>query len=95
VTTSNGDPWFELRPDGEEVDEAESYRARATAEQAATAMLIRRPDLQFVEIAEHDPRSGVRSESGAVSRVSGAQPPVPSEAEVDDLHKLRRGDPEC
>ena len=87
--------WFELRPDGEQVEVAESYGARAEAEQAATAMLIRCPGLQFVEIAEHDVPRGARAGGETVSRVAAAQPPVPSEAEVDDLHKLPRGDPEC
>jgi hypothetical protein len=93
--SSDEGTWFELRPDGEQVGEAECYRGRAAAEQAATAMLIRLPDLQFVEIAEHDVQGGARSEGGTVGRVAGAQPPVPSEAEVDDLHKLPRGEPEC
>jgi hypothetical protein len=88
--------WFELRPDGGGVHDAERYRAKAEAEQAATAMLIRRPELQFVEVAEHAMRGAEASRMGTtVSRISAAQPPAPSEAEVDDLHKLPRGDPEC
>jgi hypothetical protein len=87
--------WFELRPDGERIDGAESYRGKAEAEQAATAMLIRCPDLQFVEITEQDVRGGEPSDRGRVSRVAGAQPPAPSDAKVDDLHKLPRGEPEC
>jgi hypothetical protein len=93
--SSNEGTWFELRPDGEQVDAAESYRGRAEAEQAATAMLIRRPELQFVAIAEHDEQPDARSDGETVGRVASAQPPAPSEAEVDDLHKLPRGDPEC
>jgi hypothetical protein len=83
---------FELRPDGERVDDPERYRVQAEAEQAATAMLIRQPDLQFVEIAEHD---AAGDDDGTVGRIGTAQPPVPEAAEVDDLHKLPRGDPEC
>jgi hypothetical protein len=82
---------FELRPDGERVDGAERYRGQAEAEQAATAMLIRHPDLQFVEIAEHD----VHGDEGTIGRISATQPPAPDEARVDDLHELPRGEPEC
>ena len=82
---------FELRPDGERIDDAERYRGQREAEQAATAMLIRYPDLQFVEIAEHD----VHGDEGTIGRISATQPPSPDEAQVDDLHKLPRGDPEC
>jgi hypothetical protein len=82
---------FELRPDGERSDDAERYRGQAEAEQAATAMLIRHPDLQFVEIAEHD----ARGDEGTIGRISATQPPAPDKARVDDLHELPRGDPEC
>src|SRR6476469_5208330 len=87
--------WFELQPAGGGRHEAERYRARSEAEQAATAMLIRRPELEFVEVAEYAMRDGEASRTGAASRIAAAQPPAPSEAEVDDLHKLPRGDPEC
>jgi hypothetical protein len=87
--------WFELQPDGEEPDPGERYRKRAEAEQAATAMLIRRPELQFVEVTERtvSPEQGARRI--VINRIAPAQPPAPSEAQVDDLHKLPRGDPEC
>jgi hypothetical protein len=87
--------WFELRPEGGGAHDAERYRAKAEAEQAATAMLIRRPELRFVEVAEHATQGAEASRMTTVSRISAAQPPAPSEAEVDDLHKLPRGDPEC
>jgi hypothetical protein len=87
--------WFELQPDGGAVSDAERYRNKAAAEQAATAMLIRRPELEFVEIAEYELRGGEIRQLGVASRIAGAHPPAPSEAEVDDLHKLPRGDPEC
>ena len=87
--------WFELRPDGGAASDEERYRDKPEAEQAATAMLIRRPELQFVEIAEYEVLAGAVRQLGTVSRISDAQPPTPSEAEVDDLHKLPRGDPEC
>jgi hypothetical protein len=83
---------FELRPDGEPEDDAERYGEQSEAEQAATAMLIRRPDLQFVEIAEHEPG---RAADAVARRITAAQPPAPEEAEIDDLHTLPRGDPEC
>jgi hypothetical protein len=86
--------WFELQPGGGQ-REPERYGERAEAEQAATAMLIRRPELQFVEVAEYAMRGGKAARLGTVSRIAAAQPPAPSEAEVDDLHKLPRGDPEC
>jgi len=82
--------WFELRPSGEAVD-AERYGERAAAEQAATAMLIRQPDLEFVDIAE----CSDTSPPNTVSRISGTQPPAPADAEVDGLHLLPRGEPEC
>lgn len=87
--------WFELRPGGASASSGERYDERAEAEQAATAMLIRRPDLEFVEVAEYELRDGRAVLAGTVSRIAAAQPPAPSEAEVDDLHKLPRGDPEC
>jgi hypothetical protein len=82
---------FELRPDGQRESDAERYREQSEAEQAATAMLIRRPDLQYVEIAEQEPGRA----ADTVGRIAAAQPPAPEEAEIDDLHKLPRGDPEC
>jgi hypothetical protein len=87
--------WFELRPDGGAASDAERYRDKPEAEQAAAAMLIRRSELEFVEIAEYRLRAGEIRRVGTVSRIAGSQPPAPSEAEVDDLHKLPRGDPEC
>jgi hypothetical protein len=86
---------FELRPDGRQVDGAERYGSEAEAEQAATAMLIRSPGLQFVEIAEYAAGGGERSEPATVGRIAATQPPAPEEAQIDDLHKLTRGDPEC
>ena len=83
--------WYELLPDGHAEDGAERYSERASAEQAATAMLIRRPDLVCVDVAEC--RDGVAPST--VGRISGTQPPAPSEAEVDGLHLLPRGEPEC
>jgi hypothetical protein len=83
---------FELRPDGKAERHAECYQEQSQAEQAATAMLIRRPDLQFVEIAEHEPG---RAADTVARRITAAQPPAPEEAEIDDLHRLPRGDPEC
>ena len=44
--------WYELLPDGNAASGAERYGERAAAEQAATAMLIRQPDLRWVDIAE-------------------------------------------
>ena len=85
---------FELRPDGQETENAERYGDQAQAEQAATAMLIRHPDLQFVEIAERDAGGGA-SEPTTVGRIAATQPPAPDDAQIDDLHKLPRGDPEC
>ncbi len=87
--------WFELQPGGGNPPGAERYGAKSEAEQAATAMLIRRPELQFVEVAEYAMRGGEAAEVSIVSRIAAAQPPAPSEAEVDDLHKLPRGQPEC
>ncbi|HET6172614.1 MAG TPA: hypothetical protein VFD90_08415 [Gaiellales bacterium] len=95
-TMSTGEgTWFELQPEGERLGGAERYRGRPEAEQAATAMLIRRPELQFVEVAEYETRDGVATPAQTINRIEGAHPPAPSEAEVDDLHKLPRGDPEC
>jgi len=82
--------WFELRPDGAPSEDAERYRERSTAEQAATAMLNRRPDLQFVEIAE----CGEGLTPTTIGRISATQPPAPADGEIDDLHKLPRGAPE-
>ena len=78
---------YELRPAGADASESERYGAREEAEQAATAMLIRRPDIPFVDV--------IRSaDAEHVSRITGARGPAPAEAEVDDLHLLPRGDPE-
>jgi hypothetical protein len=82
---------FELRPDGERERDAERYGEQSEAEQAATAMLIRRPDLQFVEIAEYQAERSAET----VGRITAAQPPAPEDAKVDGLHTLPRGDPEC
>jgi hypothetical protein len=87
--------WFELQPDSALAEDAEHYGDRAAAEQAATAMLIRRPELEFVEIAQCELQDGQIRQLGVVARIAGARPPAPSEAEVDDLHRLPRGDPEC
>jgi hypothetical protein len=87
----SGGAWFELWPDGQAVGGAERYGDRAAAEQAATAMLIRRPDLAFVDIA----KCGESSLPHTISRISGTQPPVPAAGEVDGLHLLPRGEPEC
>ena len=88
--------WFELQPGGrDEGREAERYRDREAAEQAATAMLIREPELEFVGVAEYGLRDGEASLVGAPGRIGAAQPPAPEEAEVDELHLLPRGDPEC
>jgi hypothetical protein len=93
--SSDEGTWFELRPDGEWAADAERYRGEAEAEKAATAMLIRRADLEFVAVAEYEVRDGTPSVPGTISRVAAARPPLPSKAAVDDLHKLPRGDPEC
>ena len=87
--------WYELQPDGGPAPDAERHRDRAKAEQAAMAMLGRQPDLQFVEIAEYEVVGGKPSLPRTVSRISGAQPSAPEDGEVDDLHLLPRGDPEC
>jgi hypothetical protein len=87
--------WFELQPAGRADGGAERYRERAEAERAATAMLIREPELEFVGIAEYALRDGEASLVGAPTRIAAAQPPAPSEAAVDDLHRLPRGAPEC
>jgi hypothetical protein len=88
----SGDPstWYELLPDGNAGSGAERYGDRSAAEQAATAMLIRRPELMCVDIAE----CTEGSPPSTVGRISGAQPPAPNEAEVDGLHLLPRGEPE-
>ena len=54
-------------------------------------MLIRQPDLRCVDIAE----CSEAAPPNTVGRISGSQPPAPADAEVDDLHKLPRGAPEC
>ena len=86
--------WYELQPDGHPESNAERYRAKAEAEQAATQMLIRQPNLQFVDIAEYEILDGEPSKLSTVSRIEAGQPAAPSQAEVDDLHLLPRGDPE-
>ncbi len=91
----DGGTWFELWPAGRDEGAAERYRERATAEQAATAMLIREPSLEYVGVAEYAVRGGRESLVGAPRRISPAQPPAPSQADVDGLHLLPRGDPEC
>ena len=83
--------WYELLPDGNAASSSERYGERAAAEQAATAMLIRQPDLQCVDIAE----CSEGASPSTVGRISGAQPPAPADAEVDGLHLLPRGEPEC
>jgi hypothetical protein len=82
---------YELWPEGRASAGTESYGARDEAEQAATAMLIRQPELLFVEIAERAPRD---AEPLVVGRIAPAQPPAPAHAAIDDLHKLPRGAPE-
>jgi hypothetical protein len=84
--------WFELRPDSQAMEDAERYGERSAAEQAATAMLNRRPELELVEIAECG--ADAASAPTVVGRISAAQPPAPADAEIDDLHKLPRGAPE-
>ena len=86
--------WFELRSDSREA-RVERYRDRAVAEQAATAMLIRQPELRFVDIAEYEILGGTAAEPSIVNRITASHPPTPEEAAVDDLHRLPRGDPEC
>jgi hypothetical protein len=82
---------YELWPEGRATGGGESYGARDEAEQAATAMLIRQPELLFVEIAERARRD---AEPLVVGRIAPAQPPAPANAAIDDLHKLPRGAPE-
>jgi hypothetical protein len=82
--------WYELRPDSRPAGESERYGAQDEAEQAATAMLIRQPELLYVEIA----RCGEGQAATVVGRIAPSQPPAPSEAAIDDLHKLPRGAPE-
>jgi hypothetical protein len=93
IRRMSGEPttWYELLPDGHAEDGAERYGERSAAEQAATAMLIRRPELVCVDVAECSENSA----PSTVGRISGAQPPAPQEAEVDGLHRLPRGAPEC
>jgi hypothetical protein len=88
------DIWYELQPASRAPADAERYRRKSEAEQAATAMLIRQPDLLFVEIAECGTRGGEPVPPAVVGRISAAQPPAPDEAAIDDLHKLPRGAPE-
>jgi hypothetical protein len=78
---------YELRPDGAPTGEPERYGEREHAEQAATAMLIRRPELKFVDVV-------LAGSCEQVSRITGARGPAPAEAEIDDLHRLPRGEPE-
>ncbi|MDX6540233.1 MAG: hypothetical protein QOI71_1843 [Gaiellales bacterium] len=88
------DIWYELRPASGSSGDAERYGRKPEAEQAAAAMLIRHPGLLFVEIAECGTRAGRPVAPRMVGRIAPSQPPAPSEAEVDDLHKLPRGAPE-
>jgi hypothetical protein len=92
---SEEDIWYELRPDSHAGGGAERYGEQAAAQQAATAMLIRQPGVQFVEIVECGRRAGSDVAPAVVARIAASQPPAPAEAEVDDLHKLPRGAPEC
>jgi hypothetical protein len=87
--------WYELRPDSYAGGGVERYGEQAAAEQAATAMLIRQPAVLFVEIVECGRRAGGDVAPTVVGRIAASQPPAPAEAEVDDLHKLPRGAPEC
>jgi hypothetical protein len=89
-----GEIWYELRPASRAPAESERYGRKSEAEQAATAMLIRQPDLLFVEIAECGTQGGEPVPPTVVGRISPSQPPAPDEGEVDDLHKLPRGAPE-
>ena len=69
--------WYELLPDGHAEDGAERYAERAAAEQAATAMLIRRPELVCVDVAECRRRLGAehrRADLGERSRRRRARP---------------------
>ena len=93
--SSDEGTWYELRTARHPSGPAERYRDRAAAEQAATAMLIRRPDLLFVDVAEYVVLGGTASQPSVVNRITAAHPPTPEEAAVDDLHRLPRGDPEC
>jgi hypothetical protein len=88
------DIWYELRPGSRAPADAERYGRKSEAERAATAMLVRHPDLVFVEIAECGTRGGDPVPPTVVGRISPSQPPAPDEAEIDDLHKLPRGAPE-
>ena len=58
-------------------------------------MLIRQPELRFVDIAEYEILGGTAAEPSIVNRITASHPPTPEEAAVDDLHRLPRGDPEC
>jgi hypothetical protein len=86
--------WYELWPGGVAPAGAERYGRKSEAEQAATAMLIRQPELPLVEIAECGMRGEEAVPPAVVGRISPSQPPAPDEAEIDDLHKLPRGAPE-
>ena len=55
-------------------------------------MLIRQPDLEFVEIAEYACPTAGGHDRGRPDTGPAAGP---EEAEIDDLHMLPRGDPEC
>ena len=91
VMSGDASTWYELLPDGHAASGGERYGERAAAEQAATAMLIRQPDLQCIDIAE----CSESAPPNTVGRISGTQPPAPADAEVDGLHLLPRGEPEC
>jgi hypothetical protein len=86
--------WYELRPESRAGDGAERYGAQDEAERAATAMLVREPELLYVEIAECGTRDGEAIAATVVGRIAPSQPPAPSEAAIDDLHKIPRGAPE-
>ena len=82
--------WYELRPESRPAGEGERYGAQDEAEQAATAMLIRQPEL----LSSRSPGVARGRPATVVGRISPSQPPAPSEAAIDDLHKLPRGAPE-
>jgi hypothetical protein len=93
--SSEDGTWYELQTERQPTGRAERYRDKAAAEQAATALLIRHADLQFVDVAAYEIHGGTTSPRFVVSRITGSRPPKPEEAAVDGLHLLPRGDPEC
>ncbi|HEY3613549.1 MAG TPA: hypothetical protein VGK92_07585 [Gaiellales bacterium] len=88
--TAGATTWYELRPDSQAAAGDERYGAQDEAEQAATALLIRQPELLYVEIAQ----CSEAQPATVVARIAPSQPPAPAEAAIDDLHKLPRGAPE-